>query len=51
MLAHTTIKTMYTEEGYDDDNGMNISVNYAFGNLNVKGTNLRAHTEMDISDQ
>lgn len=39
MLAQTTIKTMYTEEGYDDDGAMSVSVNYQFNNLNNKGQN------------
>eukprot|EP00347_Sterkiella_histriomuscorum_P006205 403353660 len=43
MLAQTTIKTLYTEEGYDCEGQANISVNYGF--LNNDG---RAFTEIDV---
>lgn len=37
---------MYTEEGYDYDNGMDISVNYNFMNNNG-----RTYTDIDQENQ
>lgn len=47
MLAHTTIKSMYTEEGYDEDGGLSVNMNFQFNDLSMKGQNNRALTEMD----